>query len=208
MKNVMKHIHYVIEGVLALAVITLFVLHLSSEKASHQSMKEFVGSDGEIGATLPIAYINVDTLLEKYNYAQDLFNMHIRSQENAQLSLSEKMHDLEQDASAFQRKVENNVFISRERAQQEQQRIMRKQQDVEDYRTRVSGDLMQEQERLNKALRDTIVAQLHLYNKDKHYHLIMSNTNGDNILLSEDAYDITTEIIVLLNKNYAPAPAK
>ncbi|OAV67238.1 Outer membrane protein [Bacteroidales bacterium Barb4] len=205
----MKNIHYIIEGVLAVAIIVLFALQFSSGKktsfAANVALESNLGSKIDLSGVLPIAYINVDSLLENYNYAQDLFSIHMRSQENAQLNLSEKMRDLEKDANEFQRKVANNVFLSRERAQQEEQRILRKQQDVEELRNRTANDLMQEQERLNRALRDTIVSQLKVYNIDKRFHFIMSNTNGDNILLSEGTYNITDEVIELLNKNYSPA---
>ncbi|OAV73212.1 Outer membrane protein [Bacteroidales bacterium Barb6] len=201
----MKNIHYIIEGVLAAAIIVLFALQFSSGKKTSFAANAASESNIDLSGALPIAYINVDSLLENYNYAQDLFSIHMRSQENAQLNLSEKMRDLEQDANEFQRKVANNVFLSRERAQQEEQRILRKQQDVEDLRNRTANDLMQEQERLNRALRDTIVSQLKVYNIDKRFHFIMSNTSGDNILLSEEAYNITDEVIELLNKNYSPA---
>ncbi|OAV68972.1 Outer membrane protein [Bacteroidales bacterium Barb6XT] len=205
----MKNIHYIIEGVLAVAIIVLFALQFSSGKktsfAANVALESNLGSNIDLSGVLPIAYINVDSLLENYNYAQDLFSIHMRSQENAQLNLSEKMHDLEKDANEFQRKVANNVFLSRERAQQEEQRILRKQQDVEELRNRTANDLMQEQERLNRALRDTIVSQLKVYNIDKRFHFIMSNTSGDNILLSEEVYNITDEVIELLNKNYSPA---
>ncbi|OAV75977.1 Outer membrane protein [Bacteroidales bacterium Barb7] len=201
----MKNIHYIIEGVLAVAIIVLFALQFSSGKKTSFAANAASESNIDLSGVLPIAYINVDSLLENYNYAQDLFSIHMRSQENAQLNLSEKMRDLEQDANEFQRKVANNVFLSRERAQQEEQRILHKQQDVENLRNRTANDLMQEQERLNKALRDTIVSQLKVYNIDKRFHFIMSNTNGDNILLSEETYNITDEAIELLNKNYSPA---
>jgi outer membrane protein len=105
----------------------------------------------------------------------------------------------------FQRKVENNAFLTRERAEQEQARLMKKQQELQDFDNRLAQELVSEQQRLNEQLRDTLVSQLRVYNKDKGYQVILSNTMGDNILLAGDAYDITKEVIEYLNKNYAPA---
>jgi outer membrane protein len=48
-----------------------------------------------------------------------------------------------------------------------------------------------EQQRLNEQLRDTLVSQLRVYNKDKGYQVILSNTMGDNILLAGGCIDIT-----------------
>jgi len=62
---------------------------------------------------------------------------------------------------------------------------------------------MNEQQKLNEQLRDTVVAQLKVFNKDKGYQIIYSNTLGDNILLANDIYDITAEVLDYLNKNYS-----
>jgi outer membrane protein len=200
----MKHLHYIIEGVLGVAIIALFILHFAGGKSIRGGESAGVGAAGG-DRILPVAFVNIDSLLENYHYAQDLSEIQMRNHENARLNLSRKMQDLEQDATDFQRKVANNVFLSRERAQQEEQRILRKQQDIEALRERTSNELMMEQERMSKTLRDTIVSQLKVYNRDKQFQLILSNTNGDNILLAEQAYDITAEVIELLNKNYSPS---
>ena len=57
---------------------------------------------------------------------------------------------------------------------------------------------------LNGQLRDTIVAQLKVFNQSRGYQIIFSNTLGDNILLADPVYDITSEFLEVLNKNYAP----
>jgi outer membrane protein len=201
----MKNVHYIIEGVLAAAIVALFVMQFSGRKESPSVVRAAPdGNEGTANA-LPVAYINVDSLLMNYNYAKDLYEIQMKSQENARLNLSQKVRDLDQDATDFQRKLENNAFLTRERAEQEQQRILKKRQDVEDFNNRTTNDLMAEQQRMNEVLRDTIVSQLKTYNIDKHFHLILSNTGGDNILFAEDAYDITAEILEILNKNYSPA---
>ena len=63
--------------------------------------------------------------------------------------------------------------------------------------------LAAKQMELNGQLRDTIVAQLTTFNQTKGYQIIFSNTMGDNILLSNPAYDITAEFLEVLNKNYS-----
>ena len=103
----------------------------------------------------------------------------------------------------FYRKMENNAFLTRERAQQEQERLMKKEQELKDLDAKLSQDLLLERQKLNEQLRDTVVSKLKVYNKDKGYQVIFSNTAEDNILLAGDAYDITNELIDLLNKSYS-----
>ena len=199
----MKNINYIINGVLALAVVILFVLQFTGKKESGVT-KTFTAEESASGL-LPIAYVNVDSLLLNYNYSKDLNEIIIKKQENSRASVNQKLRSLQTEMQDFQRKVENNAFLTRERAEQEQARLMKKQQELQDFDNRLAQELVSEQQRLNEQLRDTLVSQLRGYNKDKGYQVILSNTMGDNILLAGDAYDITKEVIEYLNKNYAPA---
>lgn len=199
----MKNINYIINGVLAVAVVILFVLHFTGSK--QDTVTRTIAQGDEAVSILPIAYVNVDSLLLNYNYAKDLYEIQMKSQENARLNLSQKMKDLEKEVMDFQRKLENNIFLSRDRAEQEQMRLQKKQQDLQELDQRTANELMVESQRMSEMLRDTLVSQLKELNKDKRFQIILSNTSGDNILLSEDAYDITAELIEIMNKNYAPA---
>ena len=199
----MKNINYIINGVLALAVVILFVLQFTGKKESGVT-KTFTAEESASGL-LPIAYVNVDSLLLNYNYSKDLNEIIIKKQENSRASVNQKLRSLQTEMQDFQRKVENNAFLTRERAEQEQARLMKKQQELQDFDNRLAQELVSEQQRLNEQLRDTLVSQLRVYNKDKGHQVILSNTMGDNILLAGDAYDITKEVIEYLNKNYAPA---
>ena len=199
----MKNINYIINGVLALAVVILFVLQFTGKKESGVT-RTFTAEENASGL-LPIAYVNVDSLLLNYNYSKDLNEIIIKKQENSRASVNQKLRALQVEMQDFQRKVENNAFLTRERAEQEQNRLVKKQQELQDFDSRLAQELVAEQQRLNEQLRDTLVSQLKVYNKDKGYQVILSNTMGDNILLAGDSYDITQEVIEYLNKNYAPA---
>jgi outer membrane protein len=152
---------------------------------------------------LPIAYVNVDSLLQNYNFAKDLNERIVKKQEDYRASINQEMNTLQGEAADFQRKLQNNAFLTNERAEQENNRLMKKKQDLEARYNNLQNELAAEQQRLNEQLRDTIVAQLNIYNKTKGYQIIFSNTMGDNILTAGKAYDITSEILEILNKNYS-----
>ena len=66
----MKNINYVINGVLAVAVIILFIMQLSDKKES--TVAPAYSAEGEVSTNvLPVAYVNVDSLLQNYNYSKD-----------------------------------------------------------------------------------------------------------------------------------------
>ena len=126
----MKNINYVINGVLAIAIIVLYVLHFSAPKESKITRTFTAGNDST--ALLPIAYVNVDSLLLNYNYSKDLNEIILKKQENSRANITQKARSLQSEMQDFQRKVENNAFLTRERAEQEQQRLIKKQQELQD----------------------------------------------------------------------------
>lgn len=203
----MKNINYVINGVLAVAVVILFVMQFTGKKESSVTRTFTNGGDTTSAGVLPIAYVNVDSLLQNYNYSKDLNEIILKKQENSRANITQKARTLQSEMQDFQRKVENNAFLTRERAEQEQQRLLNKQQELQNLDNQLAQELMQEQQKLNEQLRDTVVAQLKAFNQDKGFQVVFSNTMGDNILFAGESYDITRELIDYLNKNYS-SPAK
>ena len=198
----MKNINYVINGVLAVAVVILFIMQFSDKEESTVT-KTFASGEGDTTNLLPIAYVNVDSLLLNYNYFKDLNEQLLKKEENSRANVTQQARTLQTEVQEFYRKMENNAFLTRERAQQEQERLMKKEQELKDLDANLSQDLLVERQKLNEQLRDTVVSKLKVYNKDKGYQVIFSNTAEDNILLAGDAYDITNELIDLLNKSYS-----
>ena len=129
--------------------------------------------------------------------------MSLKKEENSRANVTQQARNLQNEVQEFYRKAENNAFLTRERAQQEQERLMKKEQELKDLDAKLSQDLLMERQKLNEQLRDTVVSKLKVYNKEKGYQVIFSNTAEDNILLAGDAYDITNELIDLLNKSYS-----
>lgn len=203
----MKNINYVINGVLAVAVVILFVMQFTGKKESSVTRTFTNGEDTTTAGVLPIAYVNVDSLLQNYNYSKDLNEIILKKQENSRANITQKARTLQSEMQDFQRKVENNAFLTRERAEQEQQRLLNKQQELQNLDNQLAQELMQEQQKLNEQLRDTVVAQLKAFNQGKGFQVVFSNTMGDNILFAGESYDITRELIDYLNKNYS-SPAK
>ncbi len=203
MKN---NVSYIIHGVLALAVIVLFILYFTSKLGGGKNHSGgFVAGMGDSTVALPIAYVNLDSLLIHYNYAKDLNEALMRTEENSRASLVQKERELNVAAQDFQRKLQNNAFLSQERAEQEQQRVMRMQQEYQQLAERLTQEFAVEQQKLNLELADTIKARLKEYNLSKGFEIIFSNTGSDNILFAHPKYDMTPEVIEFLNKKYGPA---
>ena len=198
----MKNLSLILNAVLAIAVIVLFVKVFSNNPKS-PSEKAFYKNDSLNAGLLLIAYINVDSLLLNYQFAKEANESLIKKQEDSRLSINTKARQLQTEMSEFQRKLEANAFLSRERAEQEQSRLLKRQEDLRELDGQLSQQLMQVQQKMSEQLRDTINSFLKEYNKDQKYQLILSNTSSDNILYATEGLDITPEITDLLNKRYA-----
>ena len=105
---------------------------------------------------LPIAYVEVDSLLSNYNLAKDLNEQMLTRQENARATVNEKGRQLEKEVAEFERKVKNNAFLSQERFEQEQQRLLKKQQELQAYAQQLENELLQEQQKMLIQVTDSI----------------------------------------------------
>ena len=199
---------YIVSGVLAVAVIILYILHFTAKSPENGDAGKDLSvllSDSSI--TLPIAYVNVDSLLINYNFAKDLNESLLRKEESTRATLNQRQNEINSAAQEFDRKLRNNAFLSQERAQQEQERIMQMDREYQQLAERLSQDFMLEQQKLNLQMEDTIKARMKEFNADRNYELIFSNRTTSTILYADDKYDITNEVVEFLNRKYGPATA-
>ena len=200
----MKRLNYLVNGVVAVMVIFMF-----AQCTGNSGRSAPTGATGEASGTtnMKIAFVEIDTLLLKYNFWNDVNEEMIKREENVRATLTQKGRELEKEAQEFQRKYETNAFVSPERAQQEYARINKKQQDLQTLQSRLTDELAKEQNKNNMILRDSINSFLKEYNKTKGYGMIISKTGFDNLLYADPVYNITQEIIDGLNARYT-TPAR
>ena len=200
----MKNSNYIINGILALAVIVLFILHFTGRKGDAKSLENAGTIADSTGFHLPVAYIRTDSLLPNYKFFNDLSDAWMRKREDKMLTIKQREDKFKKEYTDFIQKAQNNLFISQERAQQEQNRLAGMQQDLEKFAAQAEQEIALEQAKMNQQLTDTIIAALKIFNTPKKYEMIFSNTGTDNILYADDFYDITTEVTGFLNARYVP----
>ena len=192
----MKRMKYILNGFLALAMVLLFAQCSNNQSTPSQAVTPAATG----GSTnMKIAYVEIDSLLTKYRFWNDLNELMIQKEENIRTTLNEKAKELDREMREFQRKLENNGFATRERAEQENLRLSQKQRDLQQLQEKLAADLQTENQKNSLQLRDSINSFLKIYNKTKGYSLIISNTGFDNLLYADTAYNITQEIVEGLN---------
>ena len=186
----MNRINYLMNGLAALAFIVLF--SQCAGKADNQVATTPASANAELSG-MKIAYVEIDTLLAKYNFCIDLNEAMVKKSENVRMTLNQKMTAL------------NNAFLSPERAQQEYNRLAKMEQDLQELSNKLQNGLMEDNNANSLLFRDSINAFLKEYNKTRGYSLIFSNTGFDNLLYADSAYNITKEIVDGLNARYSSA---
>ncbi len=184
-----------------LSALTIALMASCNNQGSKMDEQPVATGSGE---GMKIAYVEVDSLMTQYDFAKDYSVTLQKKSNNARNTLTQKGNALQAAVNNFQQKLNNNGFQSREQAASVQAAIERQQRDLQELQARLENELASETAKFNEALRDSLQNFLKLYNKDKHFDLILSKA-GDNILLAEKRYDITMDVINGLNKHYKPA---
>ena len=184
---IMKKAKNILKGLLALAIVFLFTQCTENKNTTPAPAAPAAGGSVE---GMKIAYVEIDSLLTKYRFWNDLNELMIQKEENIRTTLNEKAKALDAAMRDFQRKYENNGFVSQESAQQQQARLMKQQQELQQLQEKLSKELADENQKIN--------------NKTKGYSLIISNSGFDNLLYADKAFDITQEIVDGLNARYTP----
>lgn len=156
------------------------------------------GSNG-----LRIAYVNVDSLVNQYEYAKVMSDSLEKMSANATKRLSDMDKSLEQSYNRFQRKLQNNEFTSEQQAKTAAAAFETERNNRVALEARLSNELMQKQAEFTKTLHDSVDNFLNDYNKDKKYDMILRTGVANEVILYADKkFDITEDVINGLNKRY------
>jgi outer membrane protein len=182
--------------------VTLLLIQCTDKKNNANNVIPF--DTTQTKGRLPIAYINVDTLLAYYQLAKDANEQLLQGQEDSKQRINARAKQLQADMASFENKMRNNAFLSREKAEEENNRLVAKQKELQDLNQQLTNQLIAQQQRFNEQLRDTINQFLKTYCPAKHYQIVLStNSMNDNVLYAADGYDITKDVIKELNARYA-----
>ena len=105
----MRKTKNILKGFLAVVMAVMFVQCAGNNGESTQTAAPVAAS----GTTnMKIAYVEIDSLLTKYRFWNDLNELMIKKEENIRTTLNEKAKALDAAMKEFQRKYENNGFVS------------------------------------------------------------------------------------------------
>lgn len=148
-----------------------------------------------------IAYVNSDTLSEKYQYFKD-----IRAKLEAKVKKAQ--NDLQAKGQAYQREVadyqQKAPTMSASERQATEERLMRRQNELGRLDQNASTSIAQEEQTEFTKVYTSITDHLKKHSEEKGYKLVLtySKTNPA-VLYADPKMDITNEVLTSLNKEYS-----
>lgn len=191
----MKKLSVALFVVLSLAVIGLYFLHFTGNKKSNNKDVSAMAPAGSI------AYINIDSVIFKFDMFTDRRNDLISKQKSAEAELSSKGTQYEKGVRDYQDKV-NKGLITRATAAQIEQALTQQQQELVALRDKLQSNLMEEEQVMNRQILEYITKFLEDNKTDYNYQYILGKSFGSVVLYSDNGLDITAKVIEAINLKY------
>ncbi len=195
------NIKKIISGAL-MAMALPFALVATSCSGNADATKQVVTEGAVETPQLKIAYVMIDTLTNQYNLYQDAVKNFQEKQANAEATINQKGKSFQNQVQQFENKARANQ-LTQEQFNNEQARLAKVQQDLQDLQLRLSNSLQEEYQKELQALTDTIKNFMASYAQEKGFDFILCQSSGiDNVLYAKETYDVTEEVVAALNKRY------
>ncbi len=150
---------------------------------------------------LKIVYVNLDTIMYRYEFALDINKEMISKEARISATLDGKRKKLEEEIADFEYRCNAKLLATEEQFIEERDKIIKKEQEFVKLRDELYMQLESENMARSKELRDSINSYILEHNQTKGYDFILTKI-GDNILYANSTLDITMEIVEGLNKRY------
>ncbi len=199
----MKKTSIIVNVILFIAVGVLYILFFS-QKQSNTSTNSLANlNDTSSVSALPVAFVNIDSVLLGYDLAKELNDELQSKQGKMKAKLEKDASEFEKEAQVFQDKVQRGIYLTQQRAAEAQQKLVMKQKELQQLELEYSNQLAYEQQVMNARLFDSISNYIYKLNTPEKYQLIVAKSVTANVLYGSAKIDITQEVLKGLNENYS-----
>jgi outer membrane protein len=151
-------------------------------------------------AAAKIAFVNIDSLQERYSWFKQKKSEFEQKEKSLAASLQSKAAAFQNEYAALQEKAQGGT-VPPAQLQQEGEKMQQKQQGLVAERDRKTKELMDETQKFNTELMKKINEVLATLQKDKGYDYVIrhSNESGSAFLYVNEKFDITNDVLTILN---------
>jgi outer membrane protein len=194
----MKKLTAALFAVLFLAVAVLFFLLFSGNK---KAKNETIADTSYTGSAIGIAFVNIDTVVFKFNMYADRREELLEKQKKAEAELNSKGSQYEKGVKDYQDKV-NKGLVTRATAAEMEQSLYQQQQELVNLRDKLQTDLLEEDQVMNRQILEYITTYLEEHKAEFNYQYILGKSFGSVVLYGNSAFDITQKVVDGLNAKY------
>lgn len=152
------------------------------------------------------AYVDTSVLMKEYTEAKDIEAKYKAKAEEKGRQLEAEINRFKQEASGFQAQAQAN---GQEWAQKKGAELQRREQQLAQAQQALAQQLQQEGGAEMDSVISTVKKTIKAYGKEKGYAYIYGTGDSNaSILYAEDKFDITKDIIKVLNDKYKTPAAK
>ncbi|MEY4108543.1 MAG: hypothetical protein RL181_2885 [Bacteroidota bacterium] len=184
----------------AILIVAVAYLMMGQFKAGGNPAES--GKPAQAAGTVKIAFVNSDTLLEKYGSYQEKVKALERKSQDAEAALQASGRSLEREFLQAQQKVQQGLLTPNQ-VQQEEQRLTQKQQGLVAQQERMGKQLLEERQKLLGDLEKEVKGILKALREEKGYDYILNYGPGTGVLMANDQLDITDLVLERLNSTVA-----
>jgi outer membrane protein len=195
----MKNLSVALLVVLFLAVGGLYIMHFSGNKKSVESVNAGNTSAGATGQG--IAYVNIDTVIFKFDMFLDRRNDLLTKQKSAETELNSKGSKYQKDVKDYQEKA-NKGLITRATAEQIELSLGQQQQELVSLRDKLQSNLVEEEQVMNRQVLEYITTFLEENKADYNYQYVLGKSFGSVVLYGDNSQDITQKVLTAINTKY------
>ncbi|HSD06615.1 OmpH family outer membrane protein [Flavobacterium sp.] len=149
------------------------------------------------------AYVDTQELMKEYNETKDLEAKYKGQAAEKGRQLEAEINRFKQEAANFQSNAQAN---GQEWAQKKGAELQRREQQLAQAQQGLQMQLQQESGKEMDSLVKGVKKFIKDYGKQKGYDYIYGTGDAASVLYAKDSYDITKEMIKLLNEKYKSAP--
>jgi outer membrane protein len=153
-------------------------------------------------ASSKTAYVDTSKLMSEYTEAKDIEAKYKAKSEEMGKELEAEIARFKTEAASFQKNAQVN---GQAWAQQKGAELQKREQELQYAQQSISQQLQQESGVEIDSVVSNVKKFIKTYGKEKGYSYIYGTGEAATILYAEDKYDITKDIIKLLNDKYKSA---
>ncbi|MDH5382039.1 MAG: OmpH family outer membrane protein [Cyclobacteriaceae bacterium] len=192
----MKNLSYIINTVLAIALIILYVLHFSEGNSTEEVAK---GEDSLSNVAFTVAYIRSDSLVNNYDFVKDQNDAVQKRTSQMEQDYKNRAESLQREFNEYQNNLRN---LTIGQAKTIEEGLAKKEQNLRVFQESLRQELMQKEAEISRTLYTRVTEFLKEYSDKNNIQMVVKFDTQSDVLYAGEGLDITSVVLDELNKRY------